>query len=213
MRQLKLLPGTMLLLLASTFSINPVSAQQTPTGGGTGEIQNPTDTSTQQTPSGTTTQPVTTPTQMEKPSAPGSTPMQMEPAAPSSTETTNTVSGTIKSIKGEVVTVAMADGVTKEMKVSKSDLQRLNLQKGMEISATVDAQSKASNITLAQSSPSSTGAEATGSEAGSTSTTNEATPTTPATTDTSNETPTTNTENTSSPTESAPANRPVRALW
>ncbi len=209
MRQLKLLPGTMLLMLASTLSINPVSAQTNPASG-TGETQN--QLNTNQTPSRTNTQPVNTPMQMENQSAPGSTPMQMEnQSTPSSTENTtdaNTVSGTIRSIEGETVTLQMADGMTKQMKVSRADLQRLNLREGMQISATVDAQSTASNITLAQASTT-TGTEATSTQTGTTSTSTEATTSTEA--DDSNATSTT-TENTST-TESAPANRPVRALW
>lgn len=213
MRQLKLLPGTMLIILASTLSINPVSAQQNPTSG-TGETQNQINPTTPQTPSRSNTQPVPTPMQMENQSAPSSTPTQMQrQSAPSSTETTNTVSGTIQSIKGEVVTIAMADGKTKEMKVSKADLQRLNLRKGMEISATVDAQSRASDITLAQSSTTNTATEATSSDASTstTSTTTEATPSTA--TDTSSDTSTTTTDSTRSTQQSTPANRPVRALW
>lgn len=214
MRQLKLLPGTMLLMLASTLSINPVSAQQTPASG-TGETPNQINTNTPQTPSRTNTQPVPTPMQMESsPSAPSSTPMQMErQAAPSSTETsTNTVTGTVKSIEGQVVTLEMADGMTKQMRVSRADLQRLNLREGMEISATVDAQSVASNITLAQASTT-TGAEATSTQTGTTSTTTEATTSTTTEVDDTSATPTTTTESTRTTVESTPANRPVRALW
>jgi uncharacterized iron-regulated membrane protein len=212
MRQLKLLPGTMLLMLASTLSINPVNAQQNPASG-TGTMQNQMEMNTPNTPTRTNTQPVTTPAPMESPSAPSSTPMQMEnQSAPSSTDTTTTVSGTIKSIKGEVVTVAMADGMTKEMKVSQADLQRLNLRKGMEISATVDAQSMASDITLAQSNTPSTGTRATSTDAG-TNSTSETTPSTlPTAADTSTEAPTTTPENTT-PAQSTPTKRPVRALW
>ncbi len=207
MRQLKLLPGTMLLMLASTLSINPVSAQTNPATG-TGETQNPMN------PSGTNTQPAPTPMQMESPSAPSSTPMQMEnQAAPSANDptTTNTVSGTVKSIEGQTVTLEMADGMTKQMMVSRADLQRLNLREGMQISATIDAQSMASNITLAQANTT-TGTEATSSQIGKTSTTTEATTTTTTQTDASSDTPTTTTENTST-TETNSANRPVRALW
>ena len=212
MRQLKLLPGTMLLMVASTLSINPVSAQQNPASG-TGTMQNQMEMNTPNTPTRTNTQPVPTPAQIENPSAPSSTPTQLEnQSAPSSTDTTTTVSGTIKSIKGEVVTVAMADGMTKEMKVSQADLQRLNLRTGMEISATVDAQSMASDITLAQSSTPSTGTRATSTDAG-TNSTSDTTPSTPTNAaDTSTEAPTTSTENTT-PVQSTPAKRPVRALW
>ncbi len=205
MRQLKLLPGTMLLMLASTLSINPVSAQTSPASGA-GETQN------QINPTGTTnTQPVPTPMQMENPSAPASTPMQMENrSVPSSSETTtNTVSGTIRSIEGETVTLEMADGMTKQMMVSRADLQRLNLREGMQISATLDAQSMASNITVAQASTT-TGSEATSSQVGTTTTTTEATTTTEV--NDRSTTPTTTTENTST-TQSTSANRPVRALW
>ena len=212
MRQLKLLPGTLLIILASTLSINPVSAQQNPASG-TGGMQNQTDTNTQQTPSRSNTQPVPTPMQMENQSAPSSTPMQMEnQSAPSSTETTNTVSGTIKSISGEIVTVAMSDGMTKEMRVSRADLQRLNLREGMQISATLDARAMASNITVAQASTTTTGTEATSTEAGTTSTTDMTTSTPSTAADTSSETPTTTTENTTT-VRSTPAKRPVRALW
>lgn len=215
MRQLKLLPGTMLLMLASTLSINPVNAQQTPASG-TGETPNQIDTNTPQTPSGTTnTQPVPTPMQMETSpsSAPSSTPMQMErQAAPSSTDSTSTVTGTIRSIEGQVVTLEMADGMTKQMRVSNADLQRLNLREGMEISATVDTQSVASNITLAQASTT-TGVEATSTQTGTTSTTTEATTSTTTQVDDTSATPTTTTESTRTTVESTPANRPVRALW
>ncbi len=212
MRQLKLLPGTMLIVLASTLSINPVSAQQTPAGG-TGEMQNQMDMNTPQTPTRTNTQPVPTPMQMEGQSVPTSTPIQKErQVVPSSTApTTNTVSGTIKSIEGEVITLTMADGMTKELKVSSADLQRLNLREGMEISATVDSQSMASNITLAQANTTPTNSEATTSQVGGTSTTTEATTTTTTEAEASSE-PTT-TENINNNTESAPVSRPVRALW
>lgn len=211
MRQLKLLPGTMLIVLASTFSINPVSAQQMPASG-TGERQNQMDMNTPQTPTRTNTQPVPTPMQMERQTAPNSTPTQRQ-AVPSSTEPTiNTVSGTIQSIEGEVITLAMADGMTKQMKVSSADLQRLNLREGMEISATVDSQSMASNIRLAQANTTPTNSGATRSQVGGTSTTTEATTTTTTEADASSE-PTTTTENSNTTTESAPASRPVRALW
>lgn len=211
MRHLKLLPGTMLILLASTFSINPVSAQQTPASG-TGETQNQMDMNTPQTPTRTNTQPVPTPMQMEGQTTPSSTPIQRQ-VVPSSTQpTTNTISGTIQSIEGEVITLAMADGMTKQMKVSSADLQRLSLREGMEISATVDAQSMASNITLAQANTTTINNEATRSQVGGTSTTTEATTTTTTEAEASSE-PTTTTENTSTTTESAPASRPVRALW
>ncbi len=211
MRQLKLLPGTMLLMLASTLSINPVNAQTNPATG-TGETPN--QLNTNQTPSRTNTQPVPTPEQTESQSAPSSTtPAQTESqSAPSSTDTTatNTVTGTIKSIEGQAVTLETADGKTQQMTVSRADLQRLNLREGMQISATVDSQSVASDITLAQSSTSTTGTEATSSQSGTTSTTTESTTSTEA--EDSSATPTTTTENTST-TESTPANRPVRALW
>lgn len=207
MRQLKLLPGTVLLMLASTLSINPVSAQTSPASGA-GETPN------QINPGGTNTQPVPTPMQMENPSAPASTPMQMENrSVPNSSETTtNTVSGTIRSIEGETVTLEMADGMTKQMMVSTADLQRLNLREGMQISATLDAQSMASNITVAQASTT-TGTEATSSQVDATTTTTEATTSTTSTSvDDRSATPTTTTENTST-TQSTSANRPVRALW
>jgi hypothetical protein len=206
MLQLKLLPGAMLLMLASTLSINPVSAQTDPASG-TGGMQNQMDMNTPQTPSRTNTQPVQTPMQRDT--------MQMEQSTPSSTETTtNTVSGTIKSIEGEVVTIEMADGMTKQMRVSTADSQRLNLREGMQISATVDGQSMASNITLAQASTT-TGTEATSSQVGTTSTSTEATTSTITTeADVSSDTPTTTTtENTRTTVQSTPANRPVRALW
>lgn len=213
MRQLKLLPGTMILMLASILSINPVTAQPTPESS-TGEAQNQIDPNTPQTPTRTNTQPAPTPMQMEGQSAPTSTPTQTEgQSVPSSTDTnaTNTVTGTVRSIEGQVVTLATADGVTRQMRVSSADLQRLNLREGMQISATVDAQSVASNITVAQSSTTQTGTEATGSQAGTTTTT-ESTTSTPSTeTDASSETPTTTTESTTSEPDST--NRPVRALW
>ncbi|WP_009632489.1 TOBE domain-containing protein [Synechocystis sp. PCC 7509] len=203
MRQIKLLPGTMLLMLASTLSINPVNAQTSPASG-MGETQNPIN------PSGTNTPPVTTPMQMENPSAPASTPMQNQ-VVPSSTEptTTNTVSGTIRSIEGETVTLEMADGMTKQMMVSRADLQSLNLREGMQISATLDAQSMASNITLAQA-RTTTGTEATTNQVGTTSATESTTSTE---VEATSATPTTTTETTQTTVQSTPANRPVRALW
>lgn len=213
MRQLKLLPGTMILMLASILSINPVSAQPTPESS-TGGTQNQIDPNTPQTPTRTNTQPAPTQMQMEGQSAPTSAPTQTEgQSVPSSTDTnaTNTVTGTVRSIEGQVVTLATADGVTRQMRVSSADLQRLNLREGMQISATVDAQSVASNITVAQSSTTQTGTEATGSQTGTTTTT-ESTTSTPSTeTDASSETPTTTTESTTSEPDST--NRPVRALW
>ncbi len=218
MRYLKLLPGTMLLMLASTLSINPVSAQQSSPASGTGAMQNQMNTGGQPTtPSRANTQPVQTPMQMENQSTPSSTPMQMEnQSTPSSTgtNTTNMVSGTVKSIEGEVVTLEMADGMTKEMRVSRADLQRLNLREGMQISAILDAQSMASNITLAQGSTT-TGTGATSSQVGTSSSTIENTTSTTSTeAESSSATPTTTTtENTSTTVQSTPANRPVRALW
>ena len=240
MLQLKLLPGAMLLMLASTLSTNPVSAQTDPASG-TGGMQNQMDMNTPQTPSRTNTQPVPTPMQMENQSTPDSNQMQMQQSTPRSTETTtNTVSGTIKSIEGEVVTIEMADGMTKQMRVSTADSQRLNLREGMQVSATVDAQSMASNISVAQASTTTTGTEASSSQVGTTttgteasssqvgttttgteatssqvgtsSTSTESTTTTEA--DVSSDTPTTTTtENTRTTVQSTPANRPVRALW
>lgn len=203
MLQLKLLPGTMILMLASTLSVNSVSAQTTPSN--SSEMQNQMDTPS--TPTRQNTQPVPTPMQMET--------MQMDRQTnPSSMETTtNTVSGTIRSIEGETVTVEMADGMTKQMMVSRADLERLNLREGMQISATLDAQSMASNITLAQASTT-TGIEATNSQAGTTSTTTESTSSTTSTeVDATSATPTTTTETTRTTVQSTPANRPVRALW
>lgn len=200
MRKLKLLPGTMILMLASTLSISPVSAQIEPSSGSS-EMQN--QMNTQQTPTRTNTQPVPTPMQMESQSAPSST----------DTTTTNTVSGTIRSIEGQTVTLEMADGMTKQMMVSREDLQRLNLREGMQISATLDAQSMASNITLAQASTTTTGTEATSSQVGTTSTTEATTSTTSTEVDASSQTPTTTTETTRTTVQSTPANRPVRALW
>ncbi|MBW4664450.1 MAG: hypothetical protein KME01_09655 [Chroococcus sp. CMT-3BRIN-NPC107] len=202
MLQLKLLPGTVLLMLASTLSVNSVSAQTTPSNS---SEQNQMD--MQQTPTRQNTQPVPTPMQMER--------MQMDTqTTPSSMETTtNTVSGTIRSIEGETVTLEMADGMTKQMMVSRADLERLKLREGMQISATLDAQSMASNITLAQASTT-TGIDATTSQVGTTSTTTESTSSTTSTeVDATSATPTTTTETTRTTVQSTPANRPVRALW
>lgn len=210
MLQLKLLPGAMLLMLASTLSINPVSAQTNPASG-TGGMQNQMDMNTPQTPTRTNTQPVQTPMQMENQSTPDSNQMQMQQSTPRSTETTTgTVSGTIRSIEGETVTLEMADGMTKQMRVSRADLQRLNLSEGMQVSATVDAQSMASNISVAQASTTTTGTEATSSQVGTSSTSTESTSTTEAE---SSSDPTTTTESTRTTVQSTPANRPVRALW
>jgi molybdopterin-binding protein len=218
MLQLKLLPGAMLLMLASTLSINPVSAQSQPTTGG---MQNPTNTDVQTSPSRLNTQPVPTPMQMDGMQMQQPTPrsmdgMQMQQPTPRSTETTNNmVSGTIRSIEGETVTLEMADGMTKQMMVSKADLLRLNLREGMQVSATLDASSMASNITVAQASTTTTGTEATSSQVGNTSTSTESTTsTTTNQADVSSDTPTTTTtENTRTTVQSTPANRPVRALW
>lgn len=215
MLQLKLLPGAMLLMLASTLSTNPVSAQTDPASG-TGGMQNQMDMNTPQTPSRTNTQPVPTPMQMENQSTPDSNQMQMQQSTPRSMETTNNmVSGTIRSIEGETVTLEMADGMTKQMMVSRADLQRLNLREGMQISATLDTSSMASNITVAQASTTTTGTEATSSQVGRTSTSTESTTSTITTEpDVSSETPTrTTTESTRTTVQSTPANRPVRALW
>lgn len=227
MLQLKLLPGAMLLMLASTLSINPVSAQTDPASG-TGGMQNQMDMNTPQTPSRTNTQPVPTPMQMENQSTPDSN--QMQQSTPRSMETTTgMVNGTIRSIEGETVTLEMADGMTRQMMVSRADLQRLNLREGMQISATLDARSMASNVTVAQASTTTTGTEATSSQAGRTTTGTEATSsqvgrtststesttsTTSTEADVSSDTPTTTTtENTRTTVQSTPANRPVRALW
>ncbi|PSB33830.1 hypothetical protein [Chlorogloea sp. CCALA 695] len=214
MLQLKLLPGAMLLMLASMLSTNPVSAQTDPASG-TGGMQNQMDMNTPQTPSRTNTQPVPTPMQMENQSTPDSNQMQMQQSTPSSTETTTgMVSGTIRSIEGETVTIEMADGMTKQMMVSRADLQRLNLREGMQISATLDTSSMASNITVAQASTTTTGTEATSSQVGRTSTSTESTTSTITTEpDVSSDPTRTTTESTSTTVQSTPANRPVRALW
>ncbi len=126
MRHLKLLPGTMLLMLASTVSINPVNAQPSSPASGAGGMQNQMNTDVQPTtPSRANTQPVQTPMQMENQSTPDSNQMQMQnQSMPSSTgNTNNMVSGTIKSIAGDVVTLEMADGMTKEMRVSRAGFQ------------------------------------------------------------------------------------------
>lgn len=218
MLQLKLLPGTILLMLASTVtvSINPVSAQQSSPASGTGGMQNQMNTDVQPTtPSRANTQPVPTPMQMENQSTPDSNQMQMQQSTPRSMETTtNMVSGTIRSIAGETVTLEMADGMTKQMMVSRADLQRLNLREGMQISATLDARSMASNITVAQASTTSTGTEATNSQVGRTSTSTESTTSTMTTeADVSSDPTRTTTENTRTTVQSTPAKRPVRALW
>ncbi len=204
MSQLKLLPGAMLLMLASTLSINPVSAQSQPAQGTT-PMQMDGMMNTPQTPTRSNTQPVPTPMQMDR--------MQIQQSTPSSTETTNTVSGTIRSIEGETVTIEMADGMTKQMMVSRADLQRLNLREGMQISASLDASSMASNITVAQAITTTTGTEATSSQVGRTSTSTESTTSTITTEPDVSSDPTTTTESTRTTVQSTPANRPVRALW
>ncbi len=167
------------------------------------------------TPSRANTQPVPTPMQMENQSTPDSNQMQMQQSTPRSMETTtNMVSGTIRSIAGETVTLEMADGMTKQMMVSRADLQRLNLREGMQISATLDARSMASNITVAQASTTSTGTEATSSQVGRTSISTESTTSTMTTeADVSSDPTRTTTENTRTTVQSTPAKRPVRALW
>ena len=218
MLKLKLLPGTMLLMLASTVtvSVNPVSAQQSSPANGTGGMQNQMNTDVQPTtPSRANTQPVPTPMQMENQSTPDSNQMQMQQSTPRSTETTTgMVSGTIKSIVGETVILEMADGMARKMMVSRADLQRLNLREGMQISATLDDTSlMASNITVAQASTTTTGTEATSSRVGRTSTSTESTTSTITTEPNVSSDPTTTTTESTRTVQSTPAKRPVRALW
>lgn len=215
MRQIKLLTGTMLLVLTSTLSINSVNAQQSPAGNSGG------------TPSQTNIDAGQTPSQTPTESAPTTAPANTQ-VTPSQTQTApaNTVTGTIRSINGQIVTVEKADGTTQRMTVSPADIQRLNLQQGTQVTATLNAQSVASNITVAPSNSTPTGAGAT-SPTGITPTTTGAetttqtgtTPTTTTDTEATTQT-TTDTEATTqsdddddTEAQSTPANRPVRALW
>ncbi|MBD2742585.1 hypothetical protein [Coleofasciculus sp. FACHB-1120] len=67
---------------------------------------------------------------------------------PSPTDASQLVRGTVRSIKGNVVTLTLPDGTTRDMMLTPEDLTRLNLMPGMEISATLDDQNMASNVSM-----------------------------------------------------------------
>ncbi|MFE1745760.1 hypothetical protein [Coleofasciculus sp. H7-2] len=69
---------------------------------------------------------------------------------PNPTNTNQVVRGTVKSIKGNMVTLTLPDGTTTDMMLTPEDLTRLNLMPGMEISATLDDQNMASNVSMVE---------------------------------------------------------------
>ena len=69
---------------------------------------------------------------------------------PTPTNTNQLVRGTVSSIRGNVVTLRLPDGTTRSMMLTPEDLTRLNLMPGMEISATLDDQNMASNVSMVE---------------------------------------------------------------
>ena len=126
LQKTKILTGTMLTLLLSAVSVFPAIARPA-SEGESKQLQSQTNTDT------------TTPT-----------PTNTNPTTPDATNTNQVVSGTVSSIRGNVVTLRLPDGTTRSMTLTPEDLTRLNLMPGMEISATLDDQNMASNVSMVQ---------------------------------------------------------------
>ncbi len=125
LQKTKVLTGTMLTLLLSAVSVFPAIAR--PVEGESRQLQSQTNTDT------TTPNPTNTNT-----------------TTPNPTNTNQVVSGTVSSIRGNVVTLRLPDGTTRSMMLTPEDLTRLNLMPGMEISATLDDQNMASNVSMVE---------------------------------------------------------------
>jgi hypothetical protein len=123
LQKTKVLTGTMLTLLLSAVSVFPAIAR--PVEGESRQLQSQTNTDT------TTPNPTNTNT-----------------TTPNPTNTNQVVSGTVSSIRGNVVTLRLPDGTTRSMMLTPEDITRLNLMPGMEISATLDDQNMASNVSM-----------------------------------------------------------------
>lgn len=126
LQKTKILTGTMLTLLLSAVSVFPAIARPA-SEGESKQLQSQTNTDT------------TTPT-----------PTNTNTTTPDPTNTNQVVSGTVSSIRGNVVTLRLPDGTTRSMMLTPEDLTRLNLMPGMEISATLDDQNMASNVSMVE---------------------------------------------------------------
>jgi hypothetical protein len=126
LQKTKILTGTMLTLLLSAVSVFPAIARPA-SEGESKQLQSQTNTDT------------TTPT-----------PTNTDTTTPNPTNTNQVVSGTVSSIRGNVVTLRLPDGTTRSMMLTPEDLTRLNLMPGMEISATLDDQNMASNVSMVE---------------------------------------------------------------
>ena len=136
LQKTKILTGTMLTLLLSAVSVFPAIARPA-SEGESKQLQSQTNTDTT-TPTPTNTD-TTTPT-----------PTNTNTTTPDPTNTNQVVSGTVSSIRGNVVTLKLPDGTTRSMMLTPEDLTRLNLMPGMEISATLDDQNMASNVSMVE---------------------------------------------------------------
>lgn len=124
LQKTKVLTGTMLTLLLSAVSVFPAIARPVSEGESRQLIsQTNTDTTT-----------------------PNPTNTNTDTTTPDPTSTNQVVRGTVSSIRGNVVTLRLPDGTTKDMMLTPEDLTRLNLVPGMEISATLDDQNMASDV-------------------------------------------------------------------
>lgn len=134
----------------------------------------------------------------------------------SETTTAQTVRGTIRSITGNSVTIETADGKTQVITVRPADLQRLNLQTGTQVEATIDSSSVATNLSVVTDTTA-TGTNTTGTPGVGTTGTSTTGTTGVGTTDQSEATQssetTQTTETTETETQPAAQTRPVRALW
>ena len=131
-----------------------------------------------------------------------SAPSNTSPSNTSPTSNTQTIRGTVKSIAGDVVTLQLPDGTTRDVTLQQGDAARLNLKPGTRLSVTLDDQNVASKVSVIRSSTSTTTTTTTTTRRR----TVQAKPA-PVQTQTTQQQPTT---------QSAPAqqsNAPVRALW
>jgi hypothetical protein len=125
------LTGAMLSLAVSALSVSPAMARPTSEIGSNPLLSQmePTDTDP--------TQPGTMPPTDTDPTQPGTMPQTEQP-----------VTGKIVSVTGEKVTLETADG-TRDIMVSQQDIDRLQLEPGMEIGVILDDQNRATSVGLA----------------------------------------------------------------
>ncbi|MBD1839860.1 hypothetical protein H6F78_02935 [Coleofasciculus sp. FACHB-64] len=126
LQKTKVLTGTMLTLLLSAVSVLPAIARPV-SEGESRQLISQTNTDT-----------------------PTANPTNTNTTTPNSTDTNQVVRGTVSSVRGNVVTLRLPDGTTRSMMLSPEDLTRLNLMPGMEISATLDDQNMASNVSMVE---------------------------------------------------------------